>query len=212
MRLFFLFLFLFLPFIEITLFIQVADQIGGWATLALALLTSVLGISLIRSKGVQTLQHVQRKLAQGEMPAQELLQGCLLVISGILLIIPGFFTDFVALILLLPWVQKGIGLLLLSRIQVFSAAANRTQGFNPFGFGTQSNDHRTFEGEFESADKPAKTTASATIEIEHRVLTSETLPQDDEIKNRVDQANTQSHVHSDSPDSESTNTKGPQNH
>ncbi|MGL4906200.1 MAG: FxsA family protein, partial [Plesiomonas sp.] len=124
MRLFFLFLFLFLPFIEITLFIQVADQIGGWTTLALALLASVLGVSLIRSKGVQTLRHVQRKLAQGEMPAQELLQGCLLVIAGILLIIPGFLTDFVALILLLPWVQKGIGLLLLSRIQVFSAAAN----------------------------------------------------------------------------------------
>ncbi|MGL5604999.1 MAG: FxsA family protein, partial [Plesiomonas sp.] len=143
MRLFFLFLFLFLPFIEITLFIQVADQIGGWTTLALALLASVLGVSLIRSKGVQTLRHVQRKLAQGEMPAQELLQGCLLVIAGILLIIPGFLTDFVALILLLPWVQKGIGLLLLSRIQVFSAAANSSQGFSPFGFGGQRNDHRT---------------------------------------------------------------------
>ncbi|MGL4769991.1 MAG: FxsA family protein, partial [Plesiomonas shigelloides] len=54
MRLFFLLLLLFLPFIEITIFIQVADQIGGWTTLALALLASMVGVSLIRSKGVKT--------------------------------------------------------------------------------------------------------------------------------------------------------------
>ncbi|MGL4855931.1 MAG: FxsA family protein [Plesiomonas sp.] len=197
MRLFFLFLFLFLPFIEITLFIQVADQIGGWTTLALALLASVLGVSLIRSKGVQTLRHVQRKLAQGEMPAQELLQGCLLVIAGILLIIPGFLTDFVALILLLPWVQKGIGLLLLSRIQVFSAAANSSQGFSPFGFGGQRNDHRTFEGEFESADKPVKTASSQIIEIEHRAA-------DDQVKGS-DNGPT------DSSDADRGNPRSPQN-
>ncbi|MGL4466475.1 MAG: FxsA family protein, partial [Plesiomonas shigelloides] len=81
MRLFFLLLLLFLPFIEITIFIQVADQIGGWTTLALALLASMVGVSLIRSKGVKTLMLIQQKLAQGEMPAQEVVQAGMLVIA-----------------------------------------------------------------------------------------------------------------------------------
>ncbi|MGL5763723.1 FxsA family protein [Plesiomonas shigelloides] len=151
MRLFFLLLLLFLPFIEITIFIQVADQIGGWTTLALALLASMVGVSLIRSKGVKTLMLIQQKLAQGEMPAQEVVQAGMLVIAGILLIIPGFLTDFVALILLLPWVQKALAHWVLPRMQIIGTGS---AGFGSFGGEDNRSGHRTFDGEFERKDPP----------------------------------------------------------
>ncbi|WP_409422092.1 FxsA family protein [Pseudaeromonas sp. ZJS20] len=98
--------FLLLALIEIWLIIQVGAVLGAFATLALMLFTAVLGISLVRSQGLKTLMAAQQRLAQGQAPAGEMLQGLLLAVAGGLLILPGFFTDLLGLLLLQPTLRR----------------------------------------------------------------------------------------------------------
>lgn len=85
-----LFLFIAVPVIEIALFIQVGGVLGLWPTIALVLLTAVVGASLVRSQGLQTLLTVQQRLAQGQLPAQQILEGVMLAVAGVLLLTPAF--------------------------------------------------------------------------------------------------------------------------
>ncbi|MDH5300153.1 MAG: FxsA family protein [Gammaproteobacteria bacterium] len=90
------------PIIEIYLFIQVGSAIGAWSTIGLVILTAVPGTFLLRQQGLSTLARVQTTLQRGEIPALEMVEGVILVIAGVLLIIPGFFTDTLGFLLLLP--------------------------------------------------------------------------------------------------------------
>lgn len=85
-----LFLFIAVPVIEIALFIQVGGVLGVWPTIALVLLTAIVGASLVRSQGLQTLLTVQQRLAQGQLPAQQILEGVMLAVAGVLLLTPAF--------------------------------------------------------------------------------------------------------------------------
>ncbi|SQI43688.1 Suppressor of F exclusion of phage T7 [Leminorella richardii] len=139
-----IFLFL-LVYIEITLFIKVSDGIGVALTLLLVIATSCLGVSMVRQQGVRTLIQMQTKLSQGENPAAEMVKSVSLLIAGFLLLIPGFFTDFLGLLLLLPPVQKLLTLRMLPYIHVFGASP-------PPGFSdgnSQGQGGYTVEGEFE---------------------------------------------------------------
>ena len=78
-----LLLFIFVPIIEIGLFIQVGGFLGLWPTIALVLITAFVGASLVRSQGIQTLMSVQGRLQQGEMPAQQILEGVMLAVAGV---------------------------------------------------------------------------------------------------------------------------------
>lgn len=78
-----LFLFIAVPVIEIALFIQVGGVLGVWPTIALVLLTAIVGASLVRSQGLQTLLTVQQRLAQGQLPAQQILEGVMLAVAGV---------------------------------------------------------------------------------------------------------------------------------
>ena len=97
-----LLLFIFVPIIEIGLFIQVGGFLGLWPTIALVLITAFVGASLVRSQGIQTLMSVQGRLQQGEMPAQQILEGVMLAVAGVLLLTPGFMTDALGMLVLLP--------------------------------------------------------------------------------------------------------------
>lgn len=94
-----------LPIVEIALFIQVGGQIGVWATLGLVVLSAVLGIGVIRSQGAHAWQEAQRSMAQLRDPSRPLAQGMMLMIAGLLLILPGFLTDSLGLLLLIPPVR-----------------------------------------------------------------------------------------------------------
>ncbi|MCV6068867.1 FxsA family protein, partial [Escherichia coli] len=85
--------FIFVPIIEIGLFIQVGGFLGLWPTIALVLITAFVGASLVRSQGIQTLMSVQGRLEQGEIPAQQIFEGVMLAVAGVLLLTPGFMTD-----------------------------------------------------------------------------------------------------------------------
>jgi len=90
------------PIIEIAIFIQVGGLIGLFPTLLIVLATAVAGTALLRSQGLRTLQSARSTLDRGGFPARELFDGVCILIGGVLLLTPGFFTDAVGLLLLLP--------------------------------------------------------------------------------------------------------------
>jgi UPF0716 protein FxsA len=92
MRIIFL-LFLVMPVLEMWLLINVGSQIGAMATIGLVLLTAVVGAGLLRVQGFATIWRGQRKLQEGQLPAQEIVEGIVLAVSGALLLTPGFLTD-----------------------------------------------------------------------------------------------------------------------
>lgn len=100
------------PLIEIALFIQVGGWLTLWPTLAIVLLTGVIGTILVRRQGLAVLTDLQRGLATARDPLSPLAHGALILFAGALLLTPGFFTDTVGFLLLVPafrrWVIKSI--------------------------------------------------------------------------------------------------------
>ena len=101
-------LFIFIPIIEIAIFITVGSNFGILNTIAIILLTAVIGIYFVRRQGLSLLFNAQRNMAQGIMPAEEIKGGIFLLISGLLLITPGFFTDCAGFLMFLKPVQNFI--------------------------------------------------------------------------------------------------------
>lgn len=98
-------LFLALPMIEIALFIKIGGVIGLWATLALVLFSAALGLSVIRAQGARTATELQRSLNEFRDPSRPMAHGALIILGGLLLIFPGFFTDIVGLSLMIPFIR-----------------------------------------------------------------------------------------------------------
>jgi UPF0716 protein FxsA len=103
--LWFFLLILALPIVEIALFIVVGGEIGLWPTLGLVVLAAVAGVALMRRQGLRTLERLTASLEAGGGPGEPLAHGALIFVAGLLLLIPGFFTDAVGLLLLLPPVR-----------------------------------------------------------------------------------------------------------
>ena len=99
-------LFIIVPIIEITIFITIGSNIGILNTIAIILTTALLGIFLARRQGIKLLFDAQRNLSQGVMPTEEIKGGIFLLISGLLLITPGFFTDFIGFVVFIKPVQN----------------------------------------------------------------------------------------------------------
>lgn len=95
-------LFILVPLIEITVLIQVADQIGGWNTIGLMILVSAVGAWLARHEGFVTLRRIQEASQRGEIPGNDLIDGGLILVAGLLMLTPGFVTDLLALSVLFP--------------------------------------------------------------------------------------------------------------
>ncbi|MGH6904217.1 MAG: FxsA family protein [Geminicoccaceae bacterium] len=96
------------PLLEIALFIEVGGWIGLGPTLALVVLTAVIGGWLVRRQGIGVLLRAQRQLADGILPVVEVFEGLCVVIGGALLLAPGFFTDAVGALLLVPAVRRAL--------------------------------------------------------------------------------------------------------
>ena len=95
-------LFLTVPILELFVILQIGDLLGLWPTLALLIADSILGSILMRSQGRAAWRRFNEALAQGRPPAREVLDGVLIIVGGALLLTPGFATDVVGLLLLLP--------------------------------------------------------------------------------------------------------------
>ena len=95
-------LLLLIPLLDVLLLVVVADFLGLVPTVALVVLTALLGMLFVRAEGRHTLRKIQLKLSRGELPTDELLDGGLLLVAGALLLTPGLVTDFVGFLLVLP--------------------------------------------------------------------------------------------------------------
>jgi UPF0716 protein FxsA len=135
----FLILFMTIPLIEIYLLIEVGSLWGALPTIFAVLFTAVLGITLIRIQGLTTLQKAQKSMSQGISPATEMLEGVLLLLAAICLLIPGFFTDTLGFLLLVPFIRIFLIRLFATRLAV------RASHFNH----QNSSQTHFFEGEYE---------------------------------------------------------------
>ena len=108
--------FLIVPLAELYVLIQVGSVIGALTTIALCLFTAALGAFLLRLQGIETFQRVQYRIHHGEMPATDLIEGFILIVSGILLLTPGFLTDITGFLCLMPGLRTQIATLILTRL------------------------------------------------------------------------------------------------
>ncbi|AXF77422.1 FxsA family protein [Erwinia tracheiphila] len=111
-----------LAWLEITIFIEIAHVLGVLATMLLVIVSSCAGISLVKQQGIKNFMLLQQKLAAGESPAAEMVKSVSLILAGILLLLPGFFTDAVGLLLLLPSVQKHLTLKLMRHLRMWRSS------------------------------------------------------------------------------------------
>ena len=100
--------FLIIPFIEIYLLIQVGGIIGAFPTIFLVVFSAVLGAWLLRQQGFATWHRFQASLAQGNLPAYEMIEGPILLVGGALLLTPGFVTDVMGFACLIPQLRRKI--------------------------------------------------------------------------------------------------------
>ncbi|MEZ5671944.1 MAG: FxsA family protein [Thiotrichaceae bacterium] len=131
-------LFIVIPIIEIYLFIVVGSLIGVFPTIFLVILTAILGSILLQQQGIATLNRVHIELQQGQVPTEALLEGTVIIIGGALLLTPGFFTDFMGFLCLIPVTRHYFMAWLAQRVQVHSS---------------QPQHHFTIDGEYRRDDE-----------------------------------------------------------
>ena len=131
-------LFVAVPIIEIALFIEVGGAIGTWQTVGVIILTALIGTALLRHQGLAALRSAQSRLMAGEDPGLLVADGLMILIAGVLLLTPGFFTDAIGFLLLMPPVRRLIWRRLASKVVV--------QGMHPH---TRRDDPGTVDGSFE---------------------------------------------------------------
>jgi UPF0716 protein FxsA len=120
-----------LPFLEIAGFIVVGSKIGVLATLALVILSIFLGVFLLRLQGFGLIQKIREETAAGRTPKRELVHGVMLVFAAFLLIIPGFITDIIGLLLFIPAVRDIGWRFIRDRVVVVNSGNRRSSRTSP---------------------------------------------------------------------------------
>ena len=139
----FIALFILIPIIEISLFIEIGSIIGSLYTIILIFITAIVGVFFVRQQGISTFQKLTSQLQNLETPVQTMFEGLVILISGILLITPGFFTDALGFLGLIPY----------SRIIFIKLVASYILS----RYGKRSNQNEnTIEGEFIDIDEEEK--------------------------------------------------------
>lgn len=130
------------PLIELYFLIKVGGVVGPIPTIALAVFTAVVGVALMRQQGFATLARVSQATARGEVPAMEMLEGTIILLCGALLLFPGFITDAMGFLGLIPPLRRALVKLVLARAIVHVHPAARRPGQDP----------RVIEGEYRRED------------------------------------------------------------
>lgn len=149
-------LFILLPIAELWLLVEIGGEIGVLPTIGLLLLAGVVGMQVLRHQGFSTLTRARQRLDQGELPGQELVEGMLLGLGGILLVIPGLLSDVAGLCLILPPLRKGVARWLQrsGRLQAFSGPGGGFTAFTYRGGSARPGAGRFYEGEFTREQEP----------------------------------------------------------
>lgn len=168
-----LFVFTLFALLDFVILFSVGAQIGLLPTLLLILGTGFLGLHLVRREGLATFQRAQQRLAQGELPSHELLTGAALIFGGALLISPGFLSDTLGFMCLLPTSRQFLGKLLSRlpfQVRGFTSDTPYARGGDGWSHGpdqpnearhqsrqeTHSQNSAPLEGDFISKDEPRR--------------------------------------------------------
>ena len=123
-----LLLFVFLPMVELYLLIMLGARIGPMPTIGLIVLTGIIGATLARQQGLSTLAKIQNELKQGRAPTQELVEGAMIVVGGLVLLTPGILTDIFGFAMMVPGIRRSLAKQFKIRIpQGFSSTTNGFQ-------------------------------------------------------------------------------------
>lgn len=136
-------LFLIVPIIEIYLLIKVGGLIGVFPTIGLVVLTAVIGVALLRTQGFQTYMRFNQAMLEGRVPATEIMEGVALLIGGALLLTPGFFTDVIGFICLIPPTR-------IAMINQIVRRLNPFQNFQATASGVHTKTGNLYEGQVTS--------------------------------------------------------------
>ena len=122
--------FILIPIIEISLFIEIGSNIGSFNTICLIFLTAIIGVYFVRQQGLSTFQRLANQIQKLETPIQTVGEGLVILLSGILLITPGFFTDTIGFLGLITFTRiffvKLVATFILSRYGVYKKKADDT--------------------------------------------------------------------------------------
>ena len=122
--------FILIPIIEISLFIEIGSNIGSFNTICLIFLTAIIGVYFVRQQGLSTFQRLANQIQKLETPIQTVGEGLVILLSGVLLITPGFFTDAIGFLGLIPFTRiffiKLVATFILSRYGVYKKKADDT--------------------------------------------------------------------------------------
>jgi UPF0716 protein FxsA len=143
----FLLLFIGVPLTELYFLIKVGAQIGAFPTIFLTIFTALLGGVMVRAQGFKTLTKVRGSMNRGEVPAYEMMEGAVLLICGLLLLLPGFITDMVGFIFLIPPVRRWLLTLGLQQGGVMGPVESAAEESRP------ARERRVIEGEFQREDE-----------------------------------------------------------
>lgn len=144
-------LFIIIPIIEITVLMQVGELIGAWSTVAIVIISAWLGAKYVRQQGLATLQSVQTKMSQGEMPSGEIVTGLMLLVAGVLLVTPGFVTDIFGLLLLVPSFRQALASAVQKQLQASQGNAFGSNAHFYSSTYTQTGGH-TYDNDIDNSD------------------------------------------------------------
>jgi UPF0716 protein FxsA len=166
MALILLAVFIGLPLLEVAVFIQVGGAIGIWPTIAATIVTALAGSLLLRAQGLAALTRARAQMDQGQLPAREMFEGLCLVLAGALLLVPGFVTDALGLLLFFPPFRELLRLLIARHIAAKAARGEarvfvdgveidprRPDSRRPGG-GARGRDGKVIDGDYEDVTRP----------------------------------------------------------
>ena len=114
------FLFIGLPILEIVLLVMAGDALGLWWVVGWIFLSAMIGIILVRQQGLAAIARAQEAQDAGELPVGAILTGIRLAFAGVCMIVPGFITDAIGLLLLLPWTGDALGRVMAAKVRMHS--------------------------------------------------------------------------------------------
>ena len=106
-----------MPVVEIATFIQFGSFLGTFNTIVLIFLTALIGVYLVRLQGISTILNIQKDIVSGNAPIENIVGGLLILLSGLLLLVPGFVTDSIGFLGLIPFTRKIFANLLIKRFK-----------------------------------------------------------------------------------------------
>lgn len=123
--------FMIVPLIEIAFFVLIGNAIGLWPTLAGVLVTAIVGSLVLRYQGMAVFNTIRSQVARGEVPARSMADAAMIGAGGLMLLLPGYFSDLIGILLLLPPTRAAVYTFFKSRIQVVSMSSFTGQSQSP---------------------------------------------------------------------------------